>query len=273
MNGFHDLIDEATYHADRTSLSVTGAKLLLRSPALFRHEQDNPTPPTDAMLFGTAFHTRILGTGQRTIVIPPTSRAKADQEAHKAAKAEAAEAGLIGLTPDQDATLDAMAAAVRNHVGASRLLELAPDREISAYATDPATGVLRRCRYDAIGPRIAVDVKTSVTADPRELAGRWGIVAKRGYDQQASWYLDVAAANGRPLAAFGFIFVEKVEPYQVTVAYVADDDLYTARARNQTALERFRDCTESGVWPSYLPDDTAAAISLTDQTYTEEKIV
>ena len=35
MNGFHDLIDEATYHADRTSVSVSGLKTILKAPALY----------------------------------------------------------------------------------------------------------------------------------------------------------------------------------------------------------------------------------------------
>ncbi len=34
----------ADYHADRKSLSVSGAKVLLKAPALFRWQHDNPGP-------------------------------------------------------------------------------------------------------------------------------------------------------------------------------------------------------------------------------------
>ena len=41
-SGFHEAIPEAEYHADRDSLSVSGAKTLLKAPAIFRHQQDHP---------------------------------------------------------------------------------------------------------------------------------------------------------------------------------------------------------------------------------------
>lgn len=268
--GFVRGLDEATYHDDRTSLSVSGAKVLMRSPALFRHQQDNPVHK-DVFDFGSAAHQLVLGVGPGIAVIPPTSRAKADQEAHKAAKEAARAEGKIPLTEADHASVQAMADELSSHTLAMRLLSEG-EPEVSAYALDEDTGVMRRGRFDWLHPTLLVDYKSAASADPRDLAGRWGVVRKWGYDSQAAWYLDLARDLGHPAAAFAFIFQEKAEPYQVTVAYIDEADLWDARQRNRAALERFRDCTESGIWPAYLPSDTAARLSLTDQTYIEEVI-
>lgn len=268
--GFYDHIPEAEYHADRSSLSVSGAKTILRSPALFRWQQDHPVHK-DVFDFGSAAHQLVLGVGPGIAVIPPTSRAKADQEAHKAAKGAARAEGKIPLTADDHARVVAMADRLSEHTLAMRLLSDGRP-EVSAYALDEATGVMRRCRFDWLGSTVLTDYKSCQSADPRDLAGRYGAVSKWGYDKQAAWYTDLARDLGHPAAAFAFIFQEKTEPYQVTVAYVDDADLEDARAANRVALERFRDCTESGIWPGYVPSDSAVRLSLTAQTYTEEAI-
>lgn len=262
----HDL-DEATYHADRESLSVTGAKTLLRSPALFRHQQDNPVHK-DVFDFGTAAHKLVLGVGSVIEPIDADSwRTKAAQEARDKARAE----GRTPILASDYVTVQAMADKLSEHTLAMRLLSEG-EPEVSAYALDEETGVMRRGRFDWLHPTLLVDYKSAASANPRDLAGRYGVVRKWGYDQQAAWYTDLARDLGHPAAAFAFIFQEKTAPYQVTVAYIDDADLYDARAANRQALERFRDCTESGLWPAYLPNDTAARLSLTDQTYIEEAI-
>ena len=267
MNGFHDLIDEATYHADRTSLSVTGAKVILRSPALFRYQQDHPVHK-DVFDIGSAAHALVLGVGA------PIRRIEATDWRSKSAQEQKVEARAAGATPllakDHDAVIG-MAERLRDHATAMRLLSEGRP-EVSAYAIDEATGVMRRCRFDWLHPTVLVDYKSAASADPRDLAGRYGAVQKWGYSNQAAWYTDMARDLGHPASIFCLIVQEKTEPYQVTVAYVDDADLQDARQQNRQALERFRDCTESGLWPSYLPDNAAARLSLTDQTWEEEVI-
>jgi hypothetical protein len=265
--GFHPSIPEAEYHADRNSLSVTGAKTLLKSPALFRHQQDSPVHK-DVFDFGTAAHALVLGVGAELAVIDAEDwRGKGAREARDAARLN----GRTPLLAKDYATVQAMADRLSSHTLAMRLLSEG-EPEVSAYAVDEATGVMRRGRFDWLHPNLLVDYKSAASANPSDLAGRYGAVRKWGYDQQAAWYTDLARDLGHPAAAFAFIFQEKAEPYQVTVAYIDDADLWDARAKNRTALERFRDCTESGLWPAYLPDDTAARLSLADQTYIEEAI-
>jgi hypothetical protein len=266
--GFVRDLDEATYHADRTSLSVSGAKTLMKSPALFRHQQDNPVQK-DTFDYGSAAHALVLGAGMDSIYVTPVEEFRTNVA--KAEKEEARRVGLSIVTPPEWEQISAMADALSSHTLAMRLLSEG-EPEISAYALDEETGVMRRGRFDWLGTSVLTDYKTCASANPRDLAGRYGVVKKWGYDAQAAWYTDLARDLGHPAAAFAFIFQEKAAPYQVTVAYVDDADLWDARQHNRAALERFRDCTESGFWPAYLSTDTAARLSLTDQTYYEEVI-
>ena len=54
-------VDETTYHADRGSLSSTGARKLLECPARFRHEQLSPPPAKGVFDFGKLAHKLVLG--------------------------------------------------------------------------------------------------------------------------------------------------------------------------------------------------------------------
>lgn len=268
MTGLVYDLDEREYHAHPTSLSVSGAKTLLKSPARFAWERENAVHK-DVFDFGSAAHQLVLGTGPGIAIIPATSRAKADQEAHKAAKEEARTEGKIPVTADDFTTIQAMADQLSSHTMAMKLLSEG-DPEVSAFAVDQATGVERRCRYDWIRPTVAVDYKTASSVQPRDLAGRYGVVKKWGYDMQAAWYLDLGRDLDLDLREFVFIFQAKDPPYSVVVARVPDDDLWEARQANRLALEMFRDCTETGIWPGPVPDDECVVLSLTDQTYFQE---
>lgn len=269
--GFHDAIPEPEYHAHRGSLSQSGAKVLLRSPALFRWQQDNPPERKDVFDFGTVAHKEVLGVGTGIAIIPPTSRAKADQEAHKAAKEAAHAEGKTPITEDDYAKVRAMADRLSSHKLAMRLLSEGQP-EVSGFALDEETGVMRRCRFDWLGSSVLTDYKTAASSDPADLSGRYGAVKKWGYDLQAAWYLDMARQLGHPAPYFCFIFQMKEPPYSVTVARLLEDDLDAARFRIREALQRFRDCTESNRWPDPIPDDVCAVLSLNNQTFDQELI-
>ncbi|NUO35604.1 MAG: hypothetical protein HOQ18_18375 [Dermatophilaceae bacterium] len=266
-NGFvHDL-DEATYHADRESLSVSGAKVLLKAPALFKWQQEHPVH-RDVFDVGSAAHKLVLGVGAPIRVVDADSWRTKDAKAEKDA---AHAAGEIPLLAADYRRVQDMADALSSHRLAMRLLSEGQP-EVSAYAVDDATGVTRRGRFDWLGTSILTDYKTCASADPRDLAGRYGAIRKWGYDQQAAWYTDLASDLGHPASAFAFIFQSKEPPHLVTVAYIDDSDLWDARIANARALELFAECTETGHWPGYLPDDTAALVSLQQQTYESERI-
>ena len=241
--GFHAGVDELDYHADRESLSVSGAKLLLKAPALFRHRQDNPEHK-DVFDFGTAAHALVLGVGAPLAVIDaPDWRSKDAREQRDKARANGETPILAG---DHD-KVRAMADVLSTHDTAMRLLSDG-QAEVSAYAPDEPTGVMRRARFDWLGSTILTDYKSTRSADPWAFAGD---VAKFGYHMQAAWYLDLARDLGHPAEAFAFIAQEKEAPYLVEVYDLDEQAIERGRELNRRALERFRDCTESGLWPGY----------------------
>ena len=265
--GFYDLVEEHEYHADRESLSVSGAKLILDSPAKFRHRQDNPEHK-DVFDFGTAAHALVLGVGAPIVEVDADSwRTKAAQELREAARAD----GSTALLAADASKVREMADALSSHTLAMRLLSEGRP-EVSAYAIDADTGVMRRGRFDWLGASVLTDYKTAASANPLDLAGRYGALRKWRYDMQAAWYLDLARDLGHPAAAFAFIVQEKTAPYLVTVAYIDEQQLWQARQDNAHALRTFAECQASGQWPGYLPDDVAALVDLTDRTFDTEKI-
>lgn len=265
--GFYDGIDEQEYHRDPTSLSVSGAKILTdEGPAAFRWAQDHPRH-SDAFDIGSAAHALVLGVGAPIVEVPH------DDWRTKAAQAErdlAREDGCTPLLTKDYAVVRAMADKLSEHTTAMRLLSEGRP-EVSIYAPDERTGVMRRGRVDWLHPSLVVDYKTTAgSVHPTALAGRYGTVRKWGYDRQAAWYLDLLRDLGHPALGFAFIFQAKAAPYSVTVATVDDDDLWEARDKNADALTLFAACTESGIWPEPVPTDSWARLSLTQQTYIEE---
>jgi hypothetical protein len=254
--GFHRDVPEQDYHRHAGSLSHSGAKTILRSPAHFAWEREHPVFK-DVFDFGTAAHALVLGVGAPLVVheydpdkVKSPKATNAWKEQQKAVRAT----GGVLLTPDEYSTVQAMADKLSEHTMAMRLLSDG-EPEVSAFAVDEPTGVLRRCRFDWFGPAVLTDYKTAASSEPNEFVRN---AVKLKYHTQASWYLDVAADLGHSADAFAFVVQEKDPPYVVTVIELPEELVDRGRELNRRALERFRDCTESGLWPGYVPDHIVA---------------
>ncbi|MBT2505119.1 PD-(D/E)XK nuclease-like domain-containing protein [Streptomyces sp. ISL-98] len=261
--GIYQMTNEE-YHADRGSLSSSGARKLLppSCPALFRHSQDTPQEPKKTFDLGSAAHKLVLGEG------PDLVRIDADKWTTNAVKADVAAVraeGGIPLKPAEHEQVHSMADALRRHPVASVLFDPARGRpEQSLFWRDPLTGVMRRARFDWLpdarsGRLIIPDYKTCRSAEPAALARA---VDEFGYHQQDDWYragakaLDLADED----AAFVFVCQEKTAPYVVTVVEMDATARRIGAARNRRALERFAECTATGRWPGY--SDEIAYLSL-----------
>lgn len=274
--GVYDIPEDA-YHRDPVpggSLSASGAKKLLACPARFDWQRRNPPPPSPAMEFGTAVHTLVLGQGARIAVVDARSwQTQAAQEAGEQARAE----GRPALLAADYLKAQAIADAVLAHPVAARLFDPAHgDAERSIFWTDEMTGVWLRSRLDWLprrpgwGRRMVVgDLKTCVSASKAAISRA---VANFGYHVQGAFYTEAVRAMGLDDdPAFVFVFAEKEPPYPVTLAQLDDDALAAGHAAMRRAIERFRDCTESGIWPAYsVPADAIETISLPRWAAAEE---
>lgn len=266
--GFHDGIPEADYHGHRGSLSVTGAKLLLKAPALFKYRQDNPEH-RDVFDFGKAAHAKVLGVGAEIAVHEyDTDKVKSPKAttAWKAEQAEARERDAVLLLPEEYARICEMAAALEQIPLVQELMKDGRP-EVSAFCVDEETGVLRRSRFDILDDLI-VDYKTAASAEPGAFARS---AATYGYHLQHAWYEQIALDLGFQVRGFLFVAQEKTAPYLTSVIELTADAVARGAELNQRALQIFRDCTEAGVWPGYSSDITSVDIprwAYTDQEFT-----
>lgn len=253
--GLHtDLTNEA-YHADKTSLSSSGARKLLppSCPAKFRYEQDNPQPPSKTFDHGNAAHKMVLGNGPDLEVVPG---ARWDDSKSKGKIAEIRERGGIPLKQHEMQMVKDMAAAIRRHPLAAALLDPAYGApEQSGFWIDEATGIRRRVRFDWLpsiqsGRLIIPDYKTTTDASNEAMQKD---IDKYGYNQQADWYETGARALnlGGSDAELLLIAQEKKAPYLVNVIGIEFGSRVIAEAKNRRAIEIFAQCTATGDWPGY----------------------
>lgn len=260
--GVYD-IPEDEYHADPVpggSLSSSGARRLMATcPAKFQHERTHRRPDKKEFDIGKAAHKIVLGNG------PTLARIDFDEwrsNAAKAAVAEARDAGAIPLKPAEYEQVHDMAAALRAHPTASRLFDPARGgrAEQSGFWRDRRTGVWRRVRWDWLPPKpqagrlIIPDYKTCVSAEPEAIKKA---VYKHGYHQQDDWYREAAyelGLVGPGGAAFVFVFQEKEAPYLITIVELDQEAQTWGAALNDRAIDVFRQCNATGMWPGYSTD-------------------
>ena len=225
------------------SLSSTGARRILLSPSLFRHEVDRPEPATDAMDIGSVAHKRILGVGSDIRIVDARDWRMKGARAHRdQCRAD----GLAVIHRGQLAGTGAMARAVRKHPLAARVLAGAV-KEVSGWWVDDETGVCCRMRIDALHPRAVVDVKTTTAVTPDEWVRSH--VARYGYHIQAAWYLDGHEAITRQRLPFLWIIVRSSPPHDVWVVDLTDVDIDLGRERAREARALYAECASLDDWP------------------------
>lgn len=240
--GIYEDMDEPTYLGDKSSLSSSGAKRLLRSPADFLL----PQWFSDAADLGSAFHTETLGVGQEVVVVDAaTWRGK---EA-KAAQDEARATGKAPILAKDVDTVRAMAEAVRAHPTASQLLEQPGKPELSVFWEDDQHGINRRARFDRyLDSGVIVDLKSTTDVTAKAIQRT---TVNYGYDLSVAWYIDTALGLGLDVTAFALVFVEKTPPFKVRVVELAQDFIDRGRRLADRAIATYLECVESGEWPHY----------------------
>lgn len=196
-------------------------------------------------------HTKVLGVGHAAVTCPPdlldktggmrTTAAKEWKDAQRAA-------GVPVVTVDELAVIDAMSEAVLAHPTARMLFERPGNAEVSVF--DEYLGVKRRGRFDYLPDEggIAVDLKTTLDASVRGFAGS---AAKYGYHVQRGHYVDILKrGTGREVDML-FVLVEKSAPYLVAVRRLDEQFREMGEAEALEAVDVYRRCVESGVWPGY----------------------
>lgn len=245
FNGIVLDLDERVYHA-HSALSSTGARWLLKAPALFRHRREQPEAPKKEFDLGHAVHAKVLGVGAPIAVIPDDVLASNGALSTKAAKEwveQARAGGKVPLKRDIAETIDGMAEAVL--ADAAELFEQDGHAEASLFATDPETGVELRARFDYLAP-VGVDLKTTAKlASP----AKWPYtVYDLGYDVQQGHYQHVRRLVEGDFP-FVFVAVETEPPYLVGQYQLDREFTEMADGKARRAREVYARCLETGLWP------------------------
>jgi hypothetical protein len=262
-----DTMPEVLYHSDPVpggSLSCSGAKLVLKAPAIFDWARKQPRLPTRAMEFGTAAHKEMLGVGWPVEVWPGTDWTRLVDGVNPGKwAAQQRLAGKVPVLASDREKITAMRAAIEAHPAARLLImgEVMP--EWSYFWQDEEWGIWRRARMDAVrlaGRVLIMDYKTAYSASPDEFAKAAGRLL---YHMQDPWYKDaVTHTLGDADPAFLFVAQEKDPPYLVGIYELEPESVLAGRARNARACREYARCVAAGEWPGYQPGETVTRISV-----------
>jgi hypothetical protein len=174
--------------------------------------------------------------------------------------------GIDGLTSGDYADALAVRDALKNDAIIRRLTGEGTVREVSAFATDPETGIPCRMRADAFAPAscIIADLKTTDDARIMHFGRR---VAQLGYHVQEAHYTDTWKLAKGQVEMFVFVVVEPTAPFAFKVYELDADAVAEGRAVRRKALDRWAQCVETGLWPAY--DSTPEPLRLRDWDFTE----
>lgn len=230
---------------------------------------------TQAMTGGSLFDLMLLepdrfGEGMSHWVVPAGMKLSTKEGiAWKKDHPGVADGGLPYLWAESDAKekaslvdMKGMIESLMAHRKARRLIESSVKQE-SAFAKDPRTGLMRKVRPDMR----AVDNSSRIVLADLKSTFRGGAAttawiqhgARMYYDIQDSFYSDVYRDLWES-PYFVFVVVERKPPYAVRLFQLDIAGKQWARQEYSKAMEQFRRCQETGVWPAY--DEEIRVVSL-----------
>lgn len=241
-------------------LSHSEAKLLRQKTPyhlhmLREHQPTKRAKPSPQMILGTAVHCAVLEPttfDQRYCADIEASR---NSNAYREFAQECANAGLIPLDDETRERVFAMRDSLLHDEQIAEALDGEGHAEVSAWWSDPETGVVCKCRPDRVREAgkgsLLLDLKTTSDAS-RDMFAR--SIATFGYHTQCDWYVDgYARAAGPDHIVHGMLFVvvESDFPYACAAYTLTDAALAEAKRVNAAVRKTFKQCSVSGLWPGY----------------------
>ena len=276
---YYDLPIEQ-YHGNSLSVSKSGLDDLAMCGALFYAKHLDPDRPARSekagQLEGNLAHCALLEPeefSKRYAVLPkdapsrPTPaqwKAVNSNESSTAAKEwwtawNKANGGARIITADQGHAARCQAHNMRsltNVWGGLSMAEMLKRgrAEVSAYWTDPITGVLCRCRPDLVVPInarqvVLVDVKTYSEATRREFMRQ--VVRKRYFMQDSFYSEGYARASGMEVVGFVFVVVEDKWPFLAASYQLGDESRHEGVLQHRDLLDTYAECMRTSTWPGY----------------------
>jgi exodeoxyribonuclease VIII len=264
--GIYNITDEEYFAVEAASNS--GLKAVGRSPAHFKYQQENPTPPSPQMLEGLSIHCATLEPDQftaRHAIIPDNAPRKptiaqinSKKPSEKALESmqfweqwDLLNKSKLVVTTEDAAKYLEIGKLIRTHPELSVFFEKGK-AEQAVFATDPNTGVLCKCKPDFLtevkGYKICLELKTA--PDARPVAFRRDAF-KFGYFTAAAFYQDVMGWSiGRP-DLYLFIVIERDPPYGIKTYEPTAESIFRGTDLYRANLDLYAYCMKTGEWPNY----------------------
>lgn len=223
-----------------------------KSPAHARVEKKT----TAAMVRGSVTHCVLL---EPDMFPKRYKRGPADRRGNKW-KLMLEEYGEYLLTESDYDNAASLRDAIKDNPFIRRLTGNGVFREITACATDPATGLKIKARADAYvpGDGIIVELKTTADARPESFLR---VVKDFGYHMGEAHYSHTwTLAGGVNLKAFVFVALEPEPPYAVKIYELDADAVAEGEAIRQKAMETWARCVETNDWPAYAQEPEVIAL-------------
>lgn len=238
---------------------ASGLKHMLVSPLHYRHARDGTVNADKAALrMGRAVHTSILEPDRFALEYAVYTESKSKGEGSRKAwdAFKAANANRTILDEAEYTKALAIRNAVRRNPIAADLLAKG-DSEVTATWTHRSTGLPCKARYDWLGPRGIVDVKTTRQIDPQAFSRD---VARLAYNVQFGIYAEGHREITGHAVPFWAIVVESSAPFD-SVVYSVPASLTDSGWRVAWGLlDRVAECRRDDRWPGVAGD---AALELT----------
>lgn len=216
-----------------------------KSELHYQHRLANPLEDSVSLAKGRAIHTAVLEPKRFVldyVIFEGKIRRGKEWDAFKEQHANK----TILKVEEYDKSW-AAAEAVLKHPVARELLEKT-EREKPITWRDSATGLVCKCRVDAIGASL-IDLKSTTDVDARKFGN---LAARLMYHGQMAMYRDGTGHKGEVF----IIAVEVEPPYDVAVFEVTDDALYAGQELYTSFLKRVKAGRDSGLWPGRYPNRT-----------------
>lgn len=264
---FFDLPFEEYRKAPGISQSTLKAFMAEPTPKHFVESSSRPAKSTPDMEFGTVLHASILtpegakpyhlqpktyttisggkkGDPDRVVEKPWHGGADACKEWMKT------HSDLPIIDEEQEKKIPPIIETVRGLPVAGDIIDCG-QKEVSFFKRDEETGILLKCRVDAM----ATDTSGSThICDLKKVrrgyadSERFAVTCvERGYDIQCASYLSITGAT-----KFMFVAIEDEPPFEAEVYEMDKDFFLLGFSKWRKALERFAKVMASGEWHGYL---------------------
>lgn len=281
---WHPDLSNELYHLDRTALSSTGLKTLLKkSPAHFKAlwtKGSDGLEEKEAFRYGSLCHLAILEPEKfkqsfirEPVFQAPTQKGEMSTRSKEALKMK--DDWYASLKPDQIVVtekdyenIQGTIASILNHKKASQVIQGATV-ELSGYFRDPVTGIKCRIRPDIYhqDKKVLIDFKTTVDASKQIFSNQ---IDRLLYHVSLIFYGEgIRQITGSEPLYYAFLAVEKEDPWAVSLYWLDKQSIETAKAWYYNGMQIMKNCLEKNKFPAYQADE-AEEISLPPWAHSRE---